>query len=516
MRFLTLILLCLFLGFNLKLMGQPYTFNSFPWQGTPGSSPTGAAGFSPTNIAGITYYWNYQDLAPYAYMNYTQQLNGVVNTWTDRVNNLVLKVPGTSTVTNLPIGVALMYSGNYLTNLPPINSSSNFSWWIEYRPNTNYLQTGSLPVFGNNQSGLAISNNLIGGIWGTASQISSASVINYGAPINPSAGDYDNPGPAKVYDIVDSGGTLYVNGVLQGTGVGQPTNNFPFQQLGNTGKVSINGTVKYMAMWTNTLIGLAGATNLYNWGLTNGVTNVTAGLISEIKFGEQTGSNVFDSVCLTNNGYIVGTNWWTNGISGCGIHFTGSNYVVLTNPYVADNLTNFTICMWVNGNSFSGSPTGAITGGGVFIGKMALTERNLSGAAGPGDSSPGFNGWDIGSDNGSDCFPGIYQATNGFGLEGGRPQIQQYDNTWHFIAVQFYNSANYQIENTYLDGCFYQFYYNLLGGTWAAGGTSNTNGIMIGSDAYHESIGNANMGLFRIYNRILSPQEIEDLHLLRQ
>ena len=407
-----------------------------------------------------------------------------------------------------------MSAGQILTNAG-IVIQSNSSAWIEYRPNTNNLTTSLTSLFGSTNQGLNLSNNLVYGLWQVSTQASSASLLNSGAPINPSGVNYSTtPTIPATYDIVWSGTNLYTNGVLCATGAGQPTNNFIFNTLGSTNPWSANGCIKYAALWPNTLIGLAGATNLYNWGLTNGVTNVTYGLIGWYRFLEGTGTNEMDYSGNTNNLVIRPSGGlWASGIGGGGYYFNGTNGWSATNSTFMDNLTNFAVSFWASGHSFSSYPTGALTGTGTFLSKAHVVQPYDYNGFGPGDYAPGAIGWYVGDDNGSDCFGGMYDSPHGFS-EGPRPEINQSNGQFHHIVVNFINTSSSQSDAMYLDGAF--FSYGAVGSFPLGTSLSNTNMFMIGMDPYGQGIGTTLISAVRCYNRLLTPKEIEILYRLKE
>lgn len=438
-----------------------------------------------------------------------------VNTWTDRISNVVMTCPGPGPAPiDFGVGVFFNSQSSALTN-PPITLGSNFSVWVVYRPNTNYTTTNYVTILGDtNGYGLVLSNSIIHGFWGVELDNSSTvSLLNRGAPIDISDDDYVNPTAPVTYDIVDSGGAIYTNGVSASGGIGEPTNNFLFEALGNiTNQNNVNGLIQYIGIWTNYTLTSSDVSNLDNWVDTNGVTNVTGGLLAWYKLNEGSGTNIYDSSGNGYDGQVVGTANWTNGVINGGFYFTGNNYIITTN--LANNLPEFTVTFWASGNNFSSSPTGAVTGGYAFVSEMALVVPPVLGGLGPGDGSPTFTGWAVGGDNGGDCFGGMY-CTNGF-VEGGRPQIQQYDSTWHFMAITFTNSTN-QSTFTYLDGAYHSYYQD---GPFFQNGTTNLSisnpaPLIIGSDTYQENLNNCSLCDVRIYNRVLTAQEIAILYRWR-
>ena len=471
-------------------------------------SPASASGFNgPTGIPGLAYYWNFNDLP----------IGGAVNCWTDRVSMVVLKsASSTNAPTNQNIGVFFnnQFNNGCLTNAA-IRVGSNFSWWCVFRPNTNdYLGgywTNNLNLFGS-LSGYGISVTNIGddgpgyiqGYWGPgAADYPTTVSMTPGSVLYPTAVDFDNPTPAITFDMVDSDGTFYTNGVAAASNIGQPTNNFPFQCVGSLTNINnAFGCIQYIGIWTNSVLTASDVSNLDVWVNTNGVSNVTGGLMAWYKLDEGSGTNIADSSGNGNDGYVFGNALWTNGVVGGGFSFDGNTKIITKN--FADNIPDFSVTFWVNGNNFLNGSNAAAAHGATFVGKWGPP----GGTWGPGDGTNRGIGWTVGSDNGTDCFPGLY-GTNGF-YEGGRPGVAQYDTNWHFIVCGFSNLTS---AFTYLDGAYYEPtpYGGIPTGT---ANISNTNVVAVGGDGENEDV-TANLDDIRIYNRILSPAEIAILYRWR-
>ncbi len=442
------------------------------------STTAGASG--PTSIPGLAYYWNFNDLP----------VSNAVTSWPDRISGLALKQTANPAPTNQNIGVFFDSTPNPLTNAP-IQIGSNFTFWVVYRPNTNAGITTTLSLFGNtNGSGLVLNDGAtLQGAWGSKNATSSAALA--GSVLYPATIDGNLPTPAITYDIVDSGGTLYTNGTPLSQGVAQPTNNFPFRILGNnTATCNLEGCIQYIGIWTNTLLTASQIAYLDNWVNTNGVTNVTSGLLAWYRFNTGKGSKFFDSSGNGFNGYIVGnTNFWTNSFSsavGGAFYFGQNTYLVTTN--FSTNMPAWCVTFWVNGNTFNALSANAA----AFLSQQ---------------SPSGGGGWAVYADSANNCFGGVYGLQGGF-YEGGRPLIEQFDNTWHFIAINFTTTNTF----TWLDGAFFAPYPNNQGPVTSI---ANTGYLNIGNDTFGAYLSGAKLSDIRIYNRQLTPQEIAILYRWR-
>jgi hypothetical protein len=305
---------------------------------------TNGAGFSPANIPGMAYYWDYHDLP----------INVATTSWPDRLQNIVLKNynPGPYDPTNTALGLMLPNngSGNDILSNPTIAIGSNFTLWMVIREKLN-VQNSTVPqyacLFGTlgGPHGLMLNNGVIGCDWGNASgTIGGAMVSNW--PI----------------DLVYTQGTVYTNGVALSGKLPQPANNFKFQCVGdiNPGAGSpFQGYIQYIGIWTNTLFTTANVSNLDNWVNTNGATNITGGnLTGWWKLNTNSGVTVSDS---SGNGYtgtvMNGTStassatWLNSAPMGGGLQFNGTSTAVTFGSIGANNQNcwaNVTWVFWIN------------------------------------------------------------------------------------------------------------------------------------------------------------------------
>jgi len=426
------------------------------------SWPTNAGtGFSPMSIPGLAHYWTFQDLP----------ISSAVNSWTDRVAGAVLQATA-SPPTNTPLGVEFTSDSFQILTNSGIMMGSNFSLWYVFRehfPNNRSVLFGSYLSWG-----LSLSNGVIDGYWASDNTVGTV------LPLNQSI------------DLVDAQGVIYTNGASAGGSIGQPTNNYPFQSVGNVdGTYPLYGYVSYIGIWTNYALTPADVSKLDTWVNTNGVTNVTAGLIEWWKLDEGTGTLTADSSGNGHNGQLVSGAVWTAGKIGGAITNNGSSYIDITNSgSVADNLADFSVSFWF-------ITTDTSDGQRLIVGKMG---------------NGGFNngwGWCVMSEGSASDIRGYYQgdaATDWVETQG----ISGNDGNWHHYVICKDSTGNMM---EYEDGAFD------TGPTEGTGigsvnSFSNTNNIRFGSD-YDSDFCPGSLDDVRIYNRVLSPQEVAILYRWR-
>jgi hypothetical protein len=325
------------------------------------------AGFSPTNIPGLAYYWNFNDL-PY---------NVATTGWTDRLQHVVLTNynPSPYDPTNSALGLMLPNNGSVsdlLTN-STIAIGSNFTLWMVIRERLNLTQM-IVPqyscLFGSSGGprGLMLANGVIGCDWGNGSS-TIGGVMMTNQPI----------------DLVYSQGYIYTNGVALNGRLPQPNNNFKFQTVGDImpgggdSSSPFIGYIQYIGIWTNTLFTAANVSNLDNWVNTNGVSNITSGLTAWWQMQDGSGTNLSDSSGNEYNGTIKGGQTWINTApTGGGLTFNGTSTLVTT-ANVPNTWTNMSLVFWINSPSFDGSLSGTQA---VPIGHSANKPNEVNG--GPG------------------------------------------------------------------------------------------------------------------------------------
>jgi hypothetical protein len=450
---------------------------------------------SPTNIPGMAYYWNYNDLPQ----------NTLIDAWTDEVSGLVMTYNNggvganvAPTTSNLFPGLNIpLYGGNiaFINNLAPLGS--NFTFWAVIRPSLQNTLPNPI-IFGNaSGSGIGLSGNVLNANWGNG-QIDSSMALNY-------LDTQDFP-YGQTYDILDSGGTIYSNGVAMAQGIGQPLNNFQFDAIGSGSGYSMEGFIQYVGVWTNHLLTATDATNLDYWYWNSGVTNVTNGLIAWWKLNDGSGLVAADS-WGTNTMYFGGTgNMWTNGIvGGSALYFNGNGWITNLSTSFADNLPGITVSFWVKETGLGGDNN---TG--------SLVEKGSG--AGFDASSPG---WAIQGDGTSNVYFGTYQSDGTWSESPHNDSAPDNpiigNNQWHFVLGEYTNPPGAGMNPfIYIDGA------QITGGQARTGSPTNISTpfseIIIGA----ENAGPTNSGSpagamqdVRIYNRVLSLPEIQDLYKWR-
>jgi hypothetical protein len=455
---------------------------------------------NPTNISGMAYYWNYNDLPS----------DSEINSWTDEINGLAMTYNGggagagvspqtTSAFPGLNIpdyGDSIAFTGS----LTPFGS--NFTLWVVMRPAIEE-DSANEAVFGDgNVYGINISTNILSANWGSGVKYSSMA-MNY---VNQQGQPY-----GETYDILDSGGTLYSNGVVMAAGVGRPTNNFPFSAIGsvNPGNgFTAEGYIQYIGIWTNHLLTAIDATNLDYWYWSYGVTNITNGLIAWWKLNDGTGTTATDSVS-TNAMYFGGTDVaWTNLASPVypeTICFYGGYLTNVCNT-LGSNLPAMTISLWAL--CYDSFPDEAGTLGGGLITYGATPAPNP--------------GWYVGGDSSNNIMFGVCDTSGADKETSHNSSVPDFpiignDGKWHFIVAEYTNmfGTNGITPYIYIDGC--QITGELGYDTGNVTNLSNPySGFAIGGVA--EELPGLPYGYIsdvRIYNRELSLQEINDLYKWR-
>ncbi len=426
----------------------------------------------PTSIPGLAYFWNYNDLP----------VGSAVNNWTDKVSSVILRSAGNPAPTNGYSGVYFGTTTKPLTN-NAILINSNFSLWYVFGPQTN--DTGRRVLFGNaSGAGFSTSNSIIDGHWGASDNLSSAKLV-YSSP-DPTYGYYTN----ILYDIVDSQGTIYTNGVKVASGIGEPTNNFPFQFLGSgTASNNVVGSVQYIGIWTNYALTGADVTNLDNWVNTNGVTNVTSGLIGWWKFDEGSGTNVADSSGNGNNGVLGGNPTWITGLIGKALSFNGNGQVVnVLNTNIAEGLAHVTATFWIQGTNLQQGVLASENHQASIFGKIVPTG--------------GQQGWGVFNDVNPDSVVAYAEDQPGNYVESSHAPTGFNDGRWHFIAAVFQGTS---APLVYVDTIPYPGSLEMGGGSVTS--IANTNMLVIGGDDSGLDM-SGTLDDFRLYSRALTTQEI--------
>ena len=409
-----------------RLPGQAYTFHDLAWLGARLPQNFAPGFISPTNLPGIVADF---DASVVASAPIAQ------NTFTDLVGKVVAS--SVSTVpTNYGIGIYFDANRVSYTN-PPIMVGSNFTLEVILRPTpTNQPSNlGSAPlasiidneprlIFGSRGgNGLTISNGYIVGQWGNVRSVSSAwfPTTNWIRP---------------TWDMVDSAGTLFTNGVVCGLGVGQPTNNFPFNSIGSTNPlINFGGYIQAIRLW-NTNLSAPQIASIYYWNQTNGATDVTNGLAARWKLDDGSGTTMGDSVGGYNGifqpesgGYPL----WTNGLltannqnNNHALYFN-SNYVfAATATNLMSSFTNGTITFWFKNSESSLSVNPSEQAGGAYYNNILIAKVNANGSIYGSGWSEFLEDYQAQVDLTWYLTDGVNYTEQAFAIPD--------DNTWHFVV----------------------------------------------------------------------------------
>lgn len=423
--------------------------------------------FDPTNISGMAYYWNYNDATITDPVSPTG-----MSTWVDRIQGLAFHSYSSFAVpTNTGIGMYMGSGNESATNTGA--TVTNFSLWITYYEK----EVGSLACLLANDSvppgrGLLDNVGKLNGNWANGNDNSAAGAL-----------------PANiVVSAIDSQGTVYTNGVADGSSIGTPAGNFTFSIIGKGNNLSgFEGYIKYIGLWTNKALTVTDATNLSYWIQTNGVTNVTGGLIGWWKFDEGSGTNITDSSGSGKAALFYGTPSWVSGVIGNAITLSGSTgYIVVTNSAsFADSLTDMTVSFWVKDTQTSGQ-------------KAIITKENLS----------TMGGWTVWQENA--LVQSFNENTGGTIYRERQGQIAVNDGGWHHVIAYI---SNLNTIEQYTDGKFDYAATPQSAGTITT--YSSANNIYMGVDAALGFGWDGTIDDMRIYNRVLTPKEIDILNRWR-
>ena len=444
----------------------------------------GLGRFNPTNIPGMAYFWNYNDLP----------VGAAVNCWTDRINGVVLRKTANPAPMDQYFGVYFDTTPNPLTN-NPIPVGRTFSLWYVFMPQTN--GSGRHILFSDSTGdGLETSNCVLDGNW-RRDNLSGASLLYY--PPDPTYGIHTN----VLYSIVDAEGTLSTNGVDANTGISEPTTDtFSFQSLGSALDTSnLVGYVQYIGIWTNYALSSTDISNLNWWVDNNGVTNDTSGLIGWYRFNEGSGTNVSDSSGNGNGGTLMGDNsGWTNGIVGGAITFDGTNYVQIANTNIAEDCNSYTVTLWMRSTNLQ------MAGEAIYFHLAGIFGKCVNGGI-----NYELSGWTLFNDTGPDTLCGLITDTNFDYAASGHNPCGFLDGGWHFVAVVWTSRTTVPqvyVDTAFVGGGIESSYPNLVTET------TNASHLVIGDDGTHINM-TGTLCDFRLYNRVLTAGEIYDLYRWR-
>lgn len=504
---------------------------------------------SPTNITGMTYYWNYNDLPQGA----------TITGWTDELKSVALIANGLApkTIAYPVVQNPLFNDFTRMTSYPYYDAApglsffsfsawsnpkatptslannsgaltmvnSNFTFWIVYR--SFFPTNANWWLFSDNKGdGICIATNTLASVWNGTTNYSSFSMIDPHPDIWGVGYGY-----GITYDIVDAGGTVYSNGVKIAVGIGQPTNDFPFSAIGSLTNYSAMGQIQYVGIWSNTVLSSADVSNLDQWYWSynnNGiqVTNITNGIIAWWKLNDGNGTSAAD-FGGTNTMIFGGIgNAWTNTgpVYGESLSFNGNGWMTNVNTFFADNMSNMTVTCWLlaTTNSFNLVSAQAIAGIGS-ISKCSATGSgwymwpNDSGGTMSGTIST-YSGWGGGVAGGNEETNGpSYESSCSYQYSGYPTFPAVGDGNWHFITMI---CTNY-VPLFFVDGAQYTaniYIQDIYAGPSAVTNDSCTNVPIAIGGGFNT---NAYVGIpgtiedVRIYNRILNNNEIDDLYKWR-
>jgi hypothetical protein len=361
--------------------------------------PTNAAPAGPVGmVANTAAFYNYRDVPTGATTAWTNEMPSgeVFRSW----------ISG-GTIPNSPANTAFgwwFYHAGF-TNVTPMNLGTNFSVWMVMAPVQvpatsqiigNMGSSGSLSANGLNVSTTVKSTtNCLVGRWGAVNHIDQqwfGTVQGLGVTNAPIWQDV-------VYS--SSTGSIYLNGSPASGNLGTPASNVLWQAIGNDANGdAFNGYIKYLLIATNHAMTATEASNLWVWEQTNGVTNVTSGLVAWYKFNDAPNSpTLADS---SGNGFTI-TNYgspapvWTTGLNSIVSQAVGYDGVQSYSQGVLSGMPVFfthphaaTISIWFYFNNTSdegqfmtiSSSTASTAGGATVFSDSAY--GTVRGAAGVG------------------------------------------------------------------------------------------------------------------------------------
>ncbi|VVB58450.1 Concanavalin A-like lectin/glucanases superfamily protein [Candidatus Anstonella stagnisolia] len=203
---------------------------------------------------------------------------------------------------------------------------------------------------------------------------------------------------------------------------------------------------------------------------------LTQGLVAYYKFDEGMGGAISNAVGNVNNG-VMTNGTWVDGKSGKAAQFANTGYVTFSSAQLS-NLSKFTTTYWYNATSFA-----ADAGVGQTIQTIYID---------------GSNSYRLGM-GGTGALAVISRYSGTSNIVTTTSLVLTPLNSWKFIAISFDNST----IKVYVDGAEV---------ATAAGALSVPVGNYIG--AFSPSAGKVAGSIqdVRIYNRVLSPEEIALLY----
>lgn len=309
------------------------------------------------------------------------------------------------------------------TNMGVLSTGTTFSVWMVF---CDVLNQGNVALAGNlagssDSISLYSSGNVnqqLNFIWnGTSYKPTNA----LGMVVASSSYVYNQP---LWTDLVYANGSVFLNGSPTTASAGQPTTNMVWQAMGNdNNNNAMTGYIKYFLISTNHVITAAEASNLWVWEQTNGVTNVSGGLVAWYKCADPVNSPTLSD--SSGNGCTLTTSGgptWLGGLNSVvsnGIYFNGTSQIARgstpsANPFLATH--QGTLTMWV---SYNQAPATA----GEFMDISSSSGGSLGFYR---DSGPGIRCVSEGS--------GTYTEAGELNIATNASNSTAPTTNWHFVA----------------------------------------------------------------------------------
>jgi hypothetical protein len=482
------------------------TCSAAPWsvgfvQNAP---PASGSAWYPTNfVANVGFFLNYHDLAL-----------GDVSSWQNEMPSADAYVPWTGTYSKpTNTGMGVFFYNSALTN-NTYSNINNFSLWMvlaQGNDPTNYGQI--IGAYAAGTTNWQFTNNgstsALGAYYGARSS-QAAPLMEFIGQTGDNIGSAGQIQQSNMWnDIIDAEGTAYWHAVSHGT-FPTPTGNVNWQAIGNNNLAKgspFKGYLKYLLISTNHAITATEATNLWVWEETNGVTNVSGGLVSWWKVADASNSlTIADSSGNGWNGNCINSPVYTNGLNSVvfgALNFNGTNQTVMipiTSSYFPSPGQGCTISAWVKYTSGGNASS--------FIMGYANVAQWVSGEnVGAGlTAAQGFQLLQDGDAN----IRGEVNSTVGNETEGNTMAAN--DGNWHHMV---FASDGTNVFSWFDDT---RNYIGTLNGTQIGGIQSGTGwltlmtNIQFSGSSVSTNYEPCTMTDVRIYNRILGDAEVDILY----
>jgi hypothetical protein len=224
--------------------------------------------------------------------------------------------------------------------------------------------------------------------------------------------------------------------------------------------------------------------------------DISSGLVGYWKFDEGSGNVTADSSGNGNNGILINSPAWVDGIYGKALSFNGvDQYVNITeNTDLNPHTSNWTISAWVNIAQLTNNGNGNY--GFVVVGKRQTASDTSLTLLAVGGSSPTSQA----------SFAFIYDGT--LQLAGAATPLMNVFG-WDYVSgVRIGGDLYVYVNGTeYGPNNYIPYGYYLTAST----DVNSTTPIQLGHDGAWSSYYNGTIGEVRIYNRALSQQEIQEI-----